>query len=80
VIRYACAAHTHAKEQDHFCELEMFELDEILSTAIALGDASSSFASDAWRGDVAVTYKADGSSLTRANLPAITARATVRNN
>ncbi|MEX0954913.1 MAG: inositol monophosphatase family protein [Rhizobiaceae bacterium] len=46
----------------------MSELDKILSVAAELADASSSHASNAWRGDLAVTYKADGSSLTKADL------------
>lgn len=46
----------------------MPELDEILSAAVTLVDASSAHASNAWRGDLAVTYKADGSSLTETDL------------
>ena len=46
----------------------MPDLDEILSAAVMLADASSAHASNAWRGDLAVTYKADGSSLTETDL------------
>lgn len=46
----------------------MSELDNILSAAIELAEISSRHARNAWFGDVAVTYKADGSSLTEADL------------
>ncbi|GLS35308.1 histidinol-phosphatase [Mesorhizobium tianshanense] len=46
----------------------MSELDNILNVAIKLAEASSSCAKEAWLGDIAVTYKADGSSLTEADL------------
>ncbi|WP_292595275.1 inositol monophosphatase family protein [Mesorhizobium sp.] len=46
----------------------MSELDNILSAAIELAEISSRHARNAWLGDVAVTYKADGSSLTEADL------------
>ncbi|RWH90162.1 MAG: phosphatase [Mesorhizobium sp.] len=46
----------------------MPELDRIMTVALALADASSSRASNSWRGDLAVTYKTDGSSLTEADL------------
>ena len=46
----------------------MPELAEFLSLAVALADASACRARDHWRGDLAVTYKADGSSVTDADL------------
>ncbi|NGO54890.1 hypothetical protein G6N73_27965 [Mesorhizobium camelthorni] len=46
----------------------MSELDNILNVAIELAEASSSCAKEAWLGDVAVTYKPDGSSLTETDL------------
>ncbi|RWK26990.1 inositol monophosphatase family protein [Mesorhizobium sp.] len=44
----------------------MPELDRIMTVAVA--DASSSRARNSWRGDLAVTYKTDSSSLTEADL------------
>ena len=46
----------------------MPELAEFLSLAVALADASSCRARSDWRGDLAVTYKTDGSSVTDADL------------
>ncbi len=46
----------------------MPELADFLSFAVALADASACHARDHWRGDFAVTYKSDGSSLTDADL------------
>lgn len=46
----------------------MPELLDFLSLAVALADTSAGRARDVWRGDLAVTYKADGSSLTDADL------------
>jgi len=46
----------------------MSELNEILAAAVGLAEACSQCASEAWRSDLAVTYKPDGSSLTEADL------------
>ncbi len=46
----------------------MRELEEILLLASTLADISSELAGGAWRDDLAVTYKPDGSSLTDADL------------
>ncbi|MCV6587061.1 MAG: histidinol phosphate phosphatase [Marinibacterium sp.] len=46
----------------------MAELDELLTAALDLADAGGAVAREAWRGDLAVRYKPDGSSLTQADL------------
>jgi len=46
----------------------MTELDTLTETAIALADMASDIVARAWRSDFAVTYKDDGSSLTKADL------------
>lgn len=51
----------------------MTELDDLLATAHALADAAADIAARTWRAGPDVAYKADGSSLTQADL-AIEAR------
>ncbi|WP_193181931.1 inositol monophosphatase family protein [Nisaea sediminum] len=46
----------------------MSELDDLVATALALADMASALSADAWSGDLAVSYKPDGSSLTPADL------------
>jgi histidinol phosphatase-like enzyme (inositol monophosphatase family) len=46
----------------------MCELDQILAAALALAESAAEHSGQAWRRDLAVTYKPDGSSLTEADL------------
>jgi len=46
----------------------MPDLNDILQAALTLADMAAIPARTAWRGDIAVTYKEDGSSLTEADL------------
>lgn len=46
----------------------MTELDRLMATALNLADAAGELSAQAWRGDLAVSYKADGSSLTETDL------------
>lgn len=44
------------------------DLDSFLKTALTLADIAAEMSADAWRSDLAVGYKDDGSSLTQADL------------
>lgn len=46
----------------------MGEPDQLIAAALNLADSAFDLATKAWRGDLAVTYKPDGSSLTEADL------------
>lgn len=46
----------------------MSELDHLMATALDLAEMAADVCARAWRGDFAVTYKPDGSSLTEADL------------
>jgi histidinol phosphatase-like enzyme (inositol monophosphatase family) len=46
----------------------MSDLERFVATALSLSDLAADVFSKAWRGDLAVSYKPDGSSLTQADL------------
>ncbi|KQB95042.1 hypothetical protein AL073_18455 [Loktanella sp. 1ANDIMAR09] len=46
----------------------MAELDDLMAMALGLAELSTEVSARAWRSDLAVTYKPDGSSLTEADL------------
>lgn len=46
----------------------MDDIDTLLSLAQSLAEAASDLAAETWRGNLAVSYKSDGSSLTQADL------------
>lgn len=46
----------------------MSDLDRLMAAAICLADLAADIAADAWRSDIAVDYKPDGSSVTPADL------------
>ena len=46
----------------------MAELDRLLATALDLAEGAADLAAQAWRGNLAVSYKPDGSSVTQADL------------
>lgn len=46
----------------------MSELDTLLETALSLSDLATALSAEAWSGEIAVSYKSDGSSLTPADL------------
>lgn len=53
---------------DVFHGVTMGEIDTFMAVARELADLASDMAANAWRRDLVVTYKADGSSLTQADL------------
>ena len=46
----------------------MTELDHLMATALDLAEAGANLSAQAWRSDLAVSYKPDGSSLTACDL------------
>ena len=48
--------------------LKMSEMSELMAAAVALAEHSSATARALWQGEIDVTYKSDGSSLTEADL------------
>jgi inositol-phosphate phosphatase/L-galactose 1-phosphate phosphatase/histidinol-phosphatase len=46
----------------------MSELDRLVKAALNLADTAANLSAEAWSGDLAVSYKPDGSSLTAADL------------
>jgi histidinol phosphatase-like enzyme (inositol monophosphatase family) len=46
----------------------MSELDTLLEMALSLSDLATVLSTEAWSGEIAVSYKSDGSSLTAADL------------
>lgn len=46
----------------------MSDLDCLMITALSLADLAAEISADAWRADLSISYKTDGSSLTQADL------------
>lgn len=51
-----------------FQEGRMTELDHLMATALNLAEVAAELSARAWRSDLAVSYKPDGSSLTESDL------------